>query len=125
MIPLSQKLSAVIEVILTLSVPISKMQVQARQSDFKSELFFHTCSVDYNLVMLPTNPFPIVVLLRCAVLAIYRAVPYSLFSFIPAALVQAMLEANTQPFQNALVKTRNQMVEKRNGLKNTPSSNPN
>ena len=50
-----QEPSTVFKVKLTLSKSLFRMQLQARQSDFKSEKLFHTCSVATNLATSPNN----------------------------------------------------------------------
>ena len=85
--PPFQELTAVIKVKFTLSISLVKMQLRARQSDFKSEYPLRTCSVDTNLVISPNNPIQTAVLLCCAMLANYRTVPYSLIRFISGALL--------------------------------------
>ena len=91
------------------------MQQQARQNDFKSEYLYRTCSVATNLVTSPNNPFQNTVLLCCVILENYETFPHSLISTISAALLQALPQANTAPFRNALVKMRNQVVNMMNG----------
>ena len=52
----------------------------------------------------------------CVILANYATIPPALISFISAALRQAVLQGSTYPFQNALVKMRNQLIKAWNGL---------
>ena len=106
-----QQLSAVIKVKFTLSISLVKMQLRARQSEY----LLRTCSVDTNLVISSNNPIQTAVVLCGAMLANYRTVPSSLIGINSGALLQAMLQANTEPFWNILVKTRSQLVEIRNG----------
>ena len=54
----------------------------------------------------------IALLLRCVVLANYGIVPYSLIHL--AALLQAVLQWNTEPLRSGLVELRNKTVEMRN-----------
>ena len=90
------------------------MQLQFLQSDFKSEYFFRTC---YQSVDITQEFIPNAVLLCCADLAKYGTVPYSTIFTPITALLQAVLQANTELFRNDLVKTRNRAVELKNGLK--------
>ena len=53
---------------------------------------------------------PISVLICCAVLANYGAVPYSPILTALAALLQAVLQANREPFRNDLVETSNRAI---------------
>ena len=111
--PPFQQLNAVIQLKLTLSMSLLKMLLQFISSELKSKYLFRTCSVATNLVTSLNNPFKSAVLLCCVVLVTHGTVPYSLISFISAALLQA----NTEPFRNALVKVRTQLVEMRNELR--------
>ena len=52
----------------------------------------------------------IAVILWCAALANYGAVTYSLFFRPIATLLQAVLQANTEPLRNHLVETKNRAV---------------
>ena len=92
------------------------MQLQFIQSDFKSEYLFRTCSAATYLVTSLNNSFQFVVLLCCVVLAKYGTLPFLLNSFISAALLQELLQANAEPFRNALVKTWNKIIEMKNRL---------
>ena len=114
--PLFQELSAVIILKLTLWMSLLRMQMQFKYSDIKIEYLIRTCSVATDLVTLLNTQFQSAVLLRCVVLAKYGTVLYSLISFISAALLQTVLQANTEPFGNALINLRNQSVETWNGL---------
>ena len=78
--------------------------------------FFRSCSVAANLVTSSSNPFQSAGLLCCVILANSRTVRFWLTSLISAALLQAVLQAIEEPLRNTLVKLRNQIVERRNGL---------
>ena len=99
------------------------MQLQFTQSDFKSEYLFRTCSVAISLVTSPLISFRLLgyyavpaVLKICAVLPKYGAVLYSPIFTPITALLQAVLQANTETFQNDLVETRKRAIELKNGL---------
>ena len=77
------------------------MHLQFLQNDFKSDYLFLMCSVATSAVTSLSSPIQIAVLVYCDVLADFGAVPYSLISFISAALLQALLQVNTEPFRNA------------------------
>ena len=115
--PPFQELSAVIKLKLTLSLSLLRMYLQFLQGDFKSEYLFRTYFVGTNPVTSLNIPFRFAALLCCVAFANYGAVPYLLISFVSAALLQAVLQANTERFLNALVKMRDQIVERRNGLR--------
>ena len=72
---------------MTLSMSLLRMQLQFIQVTSKKNI----CSD--NLLTSLTNPFQFAVLLRCVVLANYGRVQSSLIS---AALLQAVLQANTE-----------------------------
>ena len=114
--PPFQELSAAIKLKLTLSMRLLRMHQKFSQSDFNSEYLFPTYSVGTNPLTSLSIPFQFAALLCCVVLANYGTVPYSLFSFVSAALLQAVLQANTERFLNELVKLRNQLVARRNRL---------
>ena len=92
------------------------MQLQIRQSDFKSENLFHTCSVATTLVTSIIISFHFCLLLRCAVFGQIRNSSAVTHINHSPALLKAVLQANTEPLRNALVKMRNQIVEIRTGL---------
>ena len=76
---------------------------------FKSEYSFLTFSVATNLVTsleLHSNLYYYAV----PFLANYGTVPYSLILTPIAALLQAVLQENTEPFRNGLVEMRNRTV---------------
>ena len=115
--PLFHELSAVIKVKLTLSISLFRMQLQAGQSDVKSEFLFRTCSVATNLVTWFKIPFQFAVLLCRAVLASYGTILiHSFQSFGSTATRSATSEHGTVLEQ--LVRMRNQrQVGTRNGLR--------
>ena len=114
--PQFQDMSAVSKIKMTPSISLSKMQLQTRKSDIKIEDLFRMSSSATNLVTSPCFPFEFVVPLFCAVLANCGTVFHSPTSFNSTALLQTMVQANTEPFWNAVVKTRNQLVKKKNQL---------
>ena len=109
--PLFQELNAVTKLNMTLSLSLLRTQLQFLQSDFKSEHFSRTCSVVTDLVTSINNPVQSTVLLSFVIMAIYGELPFSLISFSSAALLPAVLQENTEPFGNAFVKMKNQLVE--------------
>ena len=111
-----QDMSAISKVKLTPSISLFKMQLLTRKSDIKIEDLFRMCSSATNLVTSPCFPFEFVVSLFCAVLAYCGTVFHSPTSFNSTALLQTMVQANTEPFWNTLVKTRNQLVKKKNQI---------
>ena len=120
--PPFQELIAVIKVKLTLSISLFKMQLQARQSHFKSEYLFRTFSVATNLVTSPKSSFR---LLR------YYAVPFwptteqfSHFqSYCSAVTSSATSEYRTVPERPSRNEEQSSIDEER--TRNTPSSGPN
>ena len=111
--PPSQELSEKSKVRLTLWISLFKMQQQAGQIDFKCECLFHACSIAANLLTSPNKTIRIAVLLCCAALTKHGTASCFTHSFIAAALIQAVLQANTEPFKNALLNS-NQIVEMSN-----------
>ena len=73
--------NAVFKLKLTLSITLFSMQLHFTEGDFKSDYLFRACSVAQEFI-------PIAVLLRCAVLANYGAVPYLIVFNPKAALLQ-------------------------------------
>ena len=93
-----------------MSISLIKLQLQYIELDFKSEYLLRTCSVATHLVnshQFHSNLCFSSVLL----LANYGTIPYCI-SFTPiAALLQAVLQANMEPFRNGLVERRNWTVK--------------
>ena len=68
---------------------------------------------------------PIAVLLCCALLAHYGAVSFALIFTPIAGLLQALLQANTEPFRKRPNRNEEQSSKNEERTKNTPSSGPN
>ena len=112
--PPFQELNAVNDLKLMLSM--SLRTIDCVQSDFESEYLFRTCSLATNLVTALSNPFKFAVLLYCVILVNYWIIPCSILSLMSVALLRAVLQVNTEPLRNALVKMRNQILDVKNGL---------
>ena len=76
---------------------------------FKSEYLFRTSSVATNLVA-SVEFFSELCSFAVPFLANYGTAPYSLGFNPVAALLQAVLQENTEPFWNSLVEMRNKTV---------------
>ena len=79
------------------------------ERDFKSEYLFRTCCVATNLVT-SLEFHSDLCYYAVPFLANYGTVPYSLFFTSIAALLQAVLEENMEPFRNGPVEMRNKTV---------------
>ena len=79
------------------------------ERDFKKEYLFRTCSVGTNLVTSLEFHFDLCYY-AVPFLANYGTVPYSLILTPIAALLQALLHENTQPFRNDQVEMSNRTV---------------
>ena len=88
--------------------------------DFKSEYLFRTCSVATNLVTSLDFHSNLMCFYVVPSLANYGTVSYSPIFTPLAALLQAMLQANTEPIRNGQVEMRNRAVRMRNRLRTSP-----
>ena len=79
------------------------------ERDFRSEYLFRTSSLATNLVT-SLEFHSDLCFYAAPFLANYGLVPYSLILTPIAALLQAMLQENTEPFRNGLVEMRNSTV---------------
>ena len=107
--PLFQKISAVIVSEIDNVNKFALTTGAIIERDFKSEYLFRTCSVTINLVAsleflsgLSYYAVP------CR--ANYGTVPYSLILTPIAALLQAVLQENMEPFSNGRVEMRNRAI---------------
>ena len=80
------------------------------ERDFKSEYLFRTCSVVSNLVT-SLEFHSDLCYYAVRFLANYGRVPYSLNLTLVAALQQAVLHEDTDPFRKGLVEMRNRTVK--------------
>ena len=90
-----------------MSFSLIKLQLQYKELDFKSEDLFRTCSVATDLVALHHFYSNLCYYAVPFLLANYGTIPYSLIFTPMAALLQAVLQAIMEPFQNGRVGTKN------------------
>ena len=93
------------------SIVILAQRIWLQMSIFAPYLIHRYLSGDVTLLFIL-----ITVLLCCIKMANYGTTPYSLIFIPTAALLLAVRRANTEPFQNQLVETKNQLVQMRNRL---------
>ena len=94
-----------------MSKSLIKLPLQYKELDFKNEFLFRTCSVAIHLVTSHQFHSDLCYYAVPFLLANYGAIPCSLIFTPIAALLQAVLQANTEPFPNGLVETRNWPVK--------------
>ena len=94
-----------------MSISLMELQLQYIALDFKNEYLFPTCSVATDLVTLHQFHSDLCYYAVPFLLVNYRTIPYSLIFTPIATLLQAVLQANTEPFRNGLVETRNWTVK--------------
>ena len=85
---------------MTMSIKFIKLELQYIELDFESDYLFRTCSVATDLVTSYQFHSNLCDYAVPFLLANYRTVPYSLIFTPIAALLQAVLPANTEPFRN-------------------------
>ena len=104
---------------LTMSISLIKLQLQHIELDFKSEYLFRTFSVATDLVT--SHQFHSKLCYYAVpFLANYGAIPYSLIFTSIAALRQAVVQANTEPFRNGLVEKKSRTVKTSTNHKTGP-----
>ena len=86
-----------------------KLTTAIIEREIKSEYLFRTYSVATNTVT-SLEFHSDLCYYAAPLLANYGTVPYSLILTLIGALLQAVLQENTEPFQNGLVKMRNRTV---------------
>ena len=93
-----------------MSIGLIKLQQQYVEPDFKSEILLRRCSVATNLVT--SHQFHSnLCFYAVPLLDNYGMIPYSLIFTPIATLLQAVLQANTQPFRNGSVETKTWSVK--------------
>ena len=107
--PTTQKTSAVIVSEIDNVNKFALIKTANIERHFKTEYLFGTSSVAINLVA-SVEFLSELCCFAVPFLANYGTVPYSLVSTPVAALLQAVLQENTEPFWNSLVELRNRTV---------------